>query len=158
MKKWLTWLEWKEIAAHATLKMYKTLLSDTFFTLLTAERNDAITYFRLEHMKDGKTEISELPDDQGYEDAHLIQKLHFHSPIPYLLLISKSRQKKVRKYSEKKVSTILKEFLEKKKQWKSNKDVMTAVEEESADNPSNILRKVEEQLAKKNRHHKAHID
>ena len=72
-KNWLTGFERKKIAVHVALQMYKNRLSDTFFTLLTAERNDAITYFRLEHMKDGKTEISELPDDQGYEGAQIIQ-------------------------------------------------------------------------------------
>ena len=34
-KKWLTGLERKEIAAHTALNIYRTLLSDTFFTLLT---------------------------------------------------------------------------------------------------------------------------
>ena len=53
MKTWLTRLKRKEIAAHAALKMYNTLLSDTFFTLLTAESNDVIASFNLEHMKDG---------------------------------------------------------------------------------------------------------
>ena len=43
--------------------MYKTLLSDTFFTLLTDERNDAITYFKLKHMKDDIKEISDFPYD-----------------------------------------------------------------------------------------------
>ena len=51
-KQWLTTLERKEIVAHAALKMHKTLLNDTFFTLLTAERNEVIVYFKLEHMKD----------------------------------------------------------------------------------------------------------
>ena len=48
--KWLTGLERKEIAAHAALKMYKILLNDTLFTLLTTERNDVIASFKLEHM------------------------------------------------------------------------------------------------------------
>ena len=51
--KWLTGLKRKEISAHTALKMYKTLLSDTLFTLLTAECNDVIASFKLEHMKDG---------------------------------------------------------------------------------------------------------
>ena len=51
--KWLTGLKRKEIAAHAALKMYKTLLSDTFFTLLTAEHGDVTKSFKLEHMKNG---------------------------------------------------------------------------------------------------------
>ena len=55
--KWLATLKRKEIAAHADLKMYKTLLNDTLFTLLTTERNDVITSFKLEHMKDGIREI-----------------------------------------------------------------------------------------------------
>ena len=50
-KQCLTSLKRKEIAAHAALKMYKTILSDTFFTLLTAEHNYLIAYFKLEHMK-----------------------------------------------------------------------------------------------------------
>ena len=54
--------------------MYKTLLSNNFFTLLTAERDDVIASFKLEHLKDGIREISDLPDEQGYEDAHIIQK------------------------------------------------------------------------------------
>ena len=41
---------------------------------------------------------------------------------------------------------ILKEFPEKKKQGKSNKDVITAVEEESSENYSKILGIVENQL------------
>ena len=53
---------------------------------------------------------------------------------------------------------ILKEFFEKKKQGNGNKDVMMAVEEESAENPSNILGTVEKLIADQNRHHKAHID
>ena len=53
---------------------------------------------------------------------------------------------------------ILKEFLEKKNQGKANKDVMMAVEEESAENPSSILGIVEKWLADQNRRHKAHID
>ena len=61
--KWLTGLKRKEIAAHAALKMYKTLLSDTFFTLLTAERNGVTKSFKLEHMKDGIIEIRDLPYD-----------------------------------------------------------------------------------------------
>ena len=52
---------------------------------------------------------------------------------------------------------ILKEFLEKKNQGKANEDVMMAVEEEPADNPSGILRIIEKRLAKQNRHHKAHM-
>ena len=52
---------------------------------------------------------------------------------------------------------ILKEFPEKKKQGKSNKDVIMAVEEESSENYSKILGIVENQLADQNRHHKAHI-
>ena len=54
---WLTILKMKEIAAQAALKMYKTLLSDTLFTLLTAEHDDVIASFKLEHMKDGIIEI-----------------------------------------------------------------------------------------------------
>ena len=69
---WLTRLKRKEIAAHAALKMYKTLWSDTFFTLIAAEHDNITASFKLEHMKDGKREISELPDDQGYEYAQLI--------------------------------------------------------------------------------------
>ena len=64
--KWLTGLKRKEIAAHAALKMYITLLGDTLFTLLTAECNEIIASLNLEHMKDGIRDISELPDDQGY--------------------------------------------------------------------------------------------
>ena len=86
--KWLTTLERKEIAAHAALKMYKTLLNDNFFTLLTAERDDVIVSFKLEHMKDGIREISELPDDQEYEYAQLIQKisLSLTNTLPSLTL------------------------------------------------------------------------
>ena len=51
----------------------------------------------------------------------------------------KSLPGKVKKESEKKVSMILKEFLENKKQGKANGDVMMEAEEESADNPSSIL-------------------
>ena len=54
--------------------MYKALLSNNFFTLLTAERDDVIASFKLEHLKDGIREISDLPDEQGYEEAHIIQK------------------------------------------------------------------------------------
>ena len=43
----LTRLEGKGIAEHAALEMYKNLLSDTFFTLLTTERNDVISFFKL---------------------------------------------------------------------------------------------------------------
>ena len=71
--KWLTGLKRKEISAHASLKMYKALLSDTFFKLLTAECDDVIVYLKLEHMKDDIREISKLQDDQGYEEAQLIQ-------------------------------------------------------------------------------------
>ena len=53
---------------------------------------------------------------------------------------------------------ILKEFLEKKKQGKSNEDVMMAAEEDSSENPSSILRIVEKWLAEQNRRHKEHID
>ena len=53
---------------------------------------------------------------------------------------------------------ILKELLENKKQGKSSKDVMMAVEEESAENPSSILRIIEKRLADQNRQHKAQID
>ena len=74
-KKWLTGLERKEIAAHAALNMYKTLQSDTFFTLLTTEHDDVIAFFKLEHMKDGKIEISERPDYQGYEYSQIIQRV-----------------------------------------------------------------------------------
>ena len=56
------------------------------------------------------------------------------------------------------MSMILKELLLKKKQEKSNKDVIMAVEEESAENPSNFLGTVEKLIAEQNRHHKAHID
>ena len=63
-KKWLTGIERKEIAAQAALNMYKTFLGDTFFTLLTTERNDVIAYFKLEHIKYGIREISKLLDDQ----------------------------------------------------------------------------------------------
>ena len=52
-KKCLTGLERKEIAAHAALKMYKTIQSDTFFKPLTAEQDDVIAYLKLEHMKYG---------------------------------------------------------------------------------------------------------
>ena len=69
MTKRLIRLERKEIAAHSALKIYKTLLSDTFFTLLTSERDDVTESFKLEHMKDGIRAISELPYHQGYEDA-----------------------------------------------------------------------------------------
>ena len=48
----LTGLERKKIAAQAALKMYKNLLSDTLFTLITAAHDDVIAYFKLEHMKD----------------------------------------------------------------------------------------------------------
>ena len=53
---------------------------------------------------------------------------------------------------------IIREFLEKKKQGKSNGGVMISVEEESEEKPSNILGIVEKLIAEKNRHHKAHID
>ena len=43
---YLTTHEKKEIAAHTALKMYKTLINDNFFTLLTAERNDVIASFK----------------------------------------------------------------------------------------------------------------
>ena len=68
--------------------MYKTLLSDTCFTLLKAERNDVIASFKLKHMKDGIREISELPDDQGYEDAKLTQTvvLSLTNTLPSLTL------------------------------------------------------------------------
>ena len=56
------------------------------------------------------------------------------------------------------MSLILKEFLQKKKQGKSNEDVMISVEYESAEKPSNILGIVEKLIAEQNRHHKAHID
>ena len=72
-KNWLTGFERKKIAVHVALQMYKNRLSDTFFTLLTAERDEVIASFKLEHMKDGIRDIIKLPDDQGYEDAHIIQ-------------------------------------------------------------------------------------
>ena len=53
---------------------------------------------------------------------------------------------------------ILKEVLQEKNQGKGNEYVMISVEEESAENPSNILGIVEKELAQQNRHHKAHID
>ena len=53
---------------------------------------------------------------------------------------------------------ILKEFLENKKQGKTNEDLMMAVEEESAENPSRILGIAEKRLAEQNRRHKTHID
>ena len=53
---------------------------------------------------------------------------------------------------------ILKEFLLKKKQGKANENLMMAVEEESAENPSNFLRTVKKLIADQNRHHKTHID
>ena len=53
--------------------MYKTLLSDTFSTLITDERGGVIASFKLEHMKDGIWEISKLPDYQRYKDAQLIE-------------------------------------------------------------------------------------
>ena len=64
--------------------MYKTFLSDTFSTLLTTERDDAIVPFKLEHTKDGIREISELLNDQVYEDAKLIQtiSLSFANTLP----------------------------------------------------------------------------
>ena len=65
-KKLLTRIEREKIAAHTALKTYKTLLSDTFFTILTTERDELIASFKLEHMKDDIREISELPDYQGY--------------------------------------------------------------------------------------------
>ena len=43
---YLTTHEREEIAAQAALKMYKTLINDNFFTLLTAERNDVIASFK----------------------------------------------------------------------------------------------------------------
>ena len=82
----------------------------------------------------------------------------FFRPLPDFILLYtfcslfrnnlKSLPGKVKKESEKKVSMILKEFLEKKNQGKANKDVMMAVEEESAENPSRILGIVEKQLDK----------
>ena len=65
---------------------------------------------------------------------------------------------KLKKESEKKVNIIIKELLRNKKQGKSNEYVMMAVEEESEENPSNILGIVWKQLAKQNRRHKAYID
>ena len=73
MEKWLTGIKRKEIAAHMDLKIYKTIFIDTFFTMFAAERDDVIKSFKLEHMKYGIREISELPNDQGYEDARIIQ-------------------------------------------------------------------------------------
>ena len=72
--KWLNRIERKEIATHAALKIYKTLLRDILFSLLTTESDDVIASFKLEHMKYGIREISELPYYQGYEDSHLIQR------------------------------------------------------------------------------------
>ena len=51
-----------------------------------------------------------------------------------------------------------KKFLQKKNQGRSNKDVMMAVEKESAYNPSNNFGVLENQLAENNRHQNAHID
>ena len=157
-KKWLTGIKSKEIAAHAALKMYKTLLSDTFFTLLTAERDEITASLKLEHMKDSIREISELPYDQGYEDAQIILKtaLSFTNTLPNLTL--QVWAGKVKKEPEKKVSMILKEFLEKKNQGKSNEDIMMAVEEESAEKPSSIIGIFEKRISEENRRHKAHID
>ena len=109
-------------------------------------------------MKDGIREISNLLDDQGYEDAQLIQTitLSLTNTLPALTL--QVWAGKVKKESDKKVSMILKEFLEKKNQGTANEDVMMAVEEESAENPSSILGIIEKRLAKQNRRHKAHID
>ena len=36
---------------------------------------EVIASFKLEHMKDGIRDISKMPDDQGYKDAHIIQKV-----------------------------------------------------------------------------------
>ena len=55
--------------------MYKNLLGEILFTLLTAECNGIIASFKLDHMKYGIRNISELPDDQGYEEAQIIQKV-----------------------------------------------------------------------------------
>ena len=52
--------------------MYRTLLGDTFFTLLAAESNEVITSFDLEHMKDCMRDISKLTYDQVYEDIQII--------------------------------------------------------------------------------------
>ena len=73
--KWLTGLKRKEISAHSDLKTYQTLLSDTYFILLIAERDDVTESFKLEHMKDGIIEIRKLLDDQGYEYSQLIQAI-----------------------------------------------------------------------------------
>ena len=55
--------------------MYRTILGDTFFTILTNERDDVIEYLKLEQMEDGIRDISKLPDDKGYKDAHIIQRV-----------------------------------------------------------------------------------
>ena len=72
-KKWLTTLKRKEIATYTALKMYKNILSHTFCTPLSDERDNVIASFKLEHMKVGMREISELPDYQGCEYSQLIQ-------------------------------------------------------------------------------------
>ena len=96
--------------------MYKKLLSNTFFTILSTEHDDVIASLKLEHIRDGIGEISYLPDYQGYENTQLVQTvtLSLTNTLPSLTL--QVWAVKVKKESEKKVSMIIKEFLEKKKQ------------------------------------------
>ena len=56
--------------------------------LLTAERDEVIAFLKLEQMKDVIRDIRELPDDQGYEDSHLIQTvtLSLNNTLPALTL------------------------------------------------------------------------
>ena len=118
---------------------------------------ELIAPFKLEQMKDGIRNISKIPDDQGYKDAHIIQTVTLSLTNTISALTLQVWLGKVEKESEKKVIMILKEFLEKKNQGKANKYVMMAVEYESAENPTNILGIVEKLLANQNRCHKEHF-
>ena len=55
---------------------------------ITAERDDVIASFKLEHMKNGIREISELPEYQWYEYVKLIQwvALSLINTVPALTL------------------------------------------------------------------------
>ena len=88
--------------------MYITLFRNTFFTLFTAERDDVIAPFKLEHMKNGIRDISEILDDHGYEDAQLVQTVALSLPNTLPALTLEVWEGKVKKESEKKVRMIIK--------------------------------------------------
>ena len=89
-------------------------------------------------MKDDIREISDLPYDQGYEDAQIIQRvaLSLTNTLPVLTLrLNKSSQERIIE----KIEYDSHGIPWKKKQGIINEDIIMVVEEESSENYSNIL-------------------